>query len=295
MWRMWLYYTLKIFVDTCRMIWWYTMTDSHMIIYDDTWCSWSHPHTVCWRPWQKITHTCWIHFDADIWVVVLHCFPRWRASMTELSSEESLFVTRAIWGHKPVNQIVSLVVSSTVTHNAIPQPMISIDFHWFPMAAHDSPILWTRGESFWEVAPDLADSPAAAWAMSLAFPPELKPLFVECFGVREARYGTVPEGGWPGKDQWESRPHDVKIIMMMMIIIQWINTAWINIWRDSTGDLSLSVMIWHIFGPVFDSLCTRPVEVVDTAGLREGILARVNHGKRGGISRQGSCEIGDVQ
>jgi hypothetical protein len=49
--------------------------------------------------------------------------------MTELSSEESLFVTRAIWGHKPVNQIVSLVVSSTVTHNAIPQPMISIDFH----------------------------------------------------------------------------------------------------------------------------------------------------------------------
>jgi hypothetical protein len=140
MWRMWLYYTLKIFVDTCRMIWWYTMTDSHMIIYDDTWCSWSHPHTVCWRPWQKITHTCWIHFDADIWVVVLHCFPRWRASMTELSSEESLFVTRAIWGHKPVNQIVSLVVSSTVTHNAIPQPMISIDFHWFPLVSHWFPI-----------------------------------------------------------------------------------------------------------------------------------------------------------
>eukprot|EP00438_Fugacium_kawagutii_P007163 Skav231638 [mRNA] locus=scaffold1135:173981:200700:+ [translate_table: standard] len=42
-------------------------------------------------------------------------------------------------------------------------------------------------ESFWEVAPDLADSPAAAWAMSLAFPAELKALFVECFGVREAR------------------------------------------------------------------------------------------------------------
>lgn len=72
-------------------------------------------------------------------------------------------------------------------------------------------------ESFWEVAPDLADSPAAAWAMSLAFPPELKPLFVECFGVRE---------------------------------------------------------------------------VVDTAGLREGILARVNHGKRGGISRPGGFGFG---
>ena len=87
-------------------------------------------------------------------------------------------------------------------------PWFPIDFHWFPLvshwfpidfplishwfpidfpwAAHDSSILWTRGESFWEVAPDLADSPAAAWAMSLAFPPELKPLFVECFGVREA-------------------------------------------------------------------------------------------------------------
>ena len=68
-------------------------------------------------------------------------------------------------------------------------------------------------ESFWEVAPDLADSPAAAWAFSLAFPAELKPLFVDCFGVRE---------------------------------------------------------------------------VVDTAALREGILARVNHGKRaGGMSRPG--------
>ncbi|CAK8998020.1 unnamed protein product [Durusdinium trenchii] len=67
-------------------------------------------------------------------------------------------------------------------------------------------------ESFWEVAPDLADSPAAAWAMSGAFPAELKPLFVECFGVRE---------------------------------------------------------------------------VVDTAALREGILARVNHGKRAGGSRPG--------
>ncbi|CAK9041304.1 unnamed protein product [Durusdinium trenchii] len=69
-----------------------------------------------------------------------------------------------------------------------------------------------ESESFWEVAPDLADSPAAAWAMSGAFPAELKPLFVECFGVRE---------------------------------------------------------------------------VVDTAALREGILARVNHGKRAGGSRPG--------
>ena len=61
-------------------------------------------------------------------------------------------------------------------------------------------------EAFWEVAPDLAESPAAAWALSLAFPAELKELFVSCFGVRE---------------------------------------------------------------------------VVDTQGLREGIMQRVNHGKRG--------------
>ena len=51
------------------------------------------------------------------------------------------------------------------------------------------------GESFWEVAPDLADSPAAAWAMSLAFPAELKALFVECFGVREARAFDAVWGG----------------------------------------------------------------------------------------------------
>ncbi|CAJ1419958.1 unnamed protein product [Effrenium voratum] len=74
------------------------------------------------------------------------------------------------------------------------------------------------GESFWEVAPDLADSVAALWALSGFFPPELRPLFVECFGVRE---------------------------------------------------------------------------VVDAAALREGIQARINHGKRGGQSR-GSGGFGFV-
>lgn len=56
----------------------------------------------------------------------------------------------------------------------------------WPRSTFNLPVCGFPGESFWEVAPDLADSPAAAWAMSGAFPAELKPLFVECFGVREA-------------------------------------------------------------------------------------------------------------
>ncbi|CAE7854229.1 unnamed protein product, partial [Symbiodinium microadriaticum] len=50
-------------------------------------------------------------------------------------------------------------------------------------------------ECFWEVAPDLADSPAAAWALSGVYPPELKNLFVESLGVREVVDGAALREG----------------------------------------------------------------------------------------------------
>eukprot|EP00439_Symbiodinium_sp_Y106_P077559 s1202_g16.t1 len=50
-------------------------------------------------------------------------------------------------------------------------------------------------ECFWEVAPDLADSPAAAWALSGVYPAELKNLFVESLGVREVVDGAALREG----------------------------------------------------------------------------------------------------
>lgn len=60
------------------------------------------------------------------------------------------------------------------------------------------------------MAPDLADSPAAAWAFSLAFPAELKPLFVDCFGVRE-----VGEISWG----WVATGIAVMAVMMFFLLL----------------------------------------------------------------------------
>eukprot|EP00929_Paragymnodinium_shiwhaense_P066162 TRINITY_DN33156_c0_g1_i2.p1 TRINITY_DN33156_c0_g1~~TRINITY_DN33156_c0_g1_i2.p1 ORF type:complete len:2171 (-),score=491.00 TRINITY_DN33156_c0_g1_i2:138-6650(-) len=42
------------------------------------------------------------------------------------------------------------------------------------------------GEAFWEVAPDLAHARAAEWALASMFPADLRSLFIDVLGVREA-------------------------------------------------------------------------------------------------------------